>query len=171
VRLGWSALPSPSVEERRTKKEGGADIRTARAGVIRDYANSGVGGDEQTDRLFQLAYAKYQVRRFVLSFSFFRSFVATIVVTIARCELNRIVRTNHHHRQEALELYGRKRPDYLLIENWAYAIREHANFNVRINNHPVRPGHDRHSLSISRFISFYIYFYNHLLYSFLIIFY
>lgn len=67
------------------------------AGVIRDYANSGVGGDEQTDRLFQLAYAKYQ---------------------------------------EALELYGRKRPDYLLIENWAYAIREHANFNVRINNHP-----------------------------------
>jgi hypothetical protein len=37
--------------------------------VIRDYANSGVGGDEQTDQLFQLAYAKYQVRRFVRSFS------------------------------------------------------------------------------------------------------
>ena len=100
MRLGWSA-PSPfspkkKNEERTKNEEEGADIRCpARAGVIRDYANSGVGGDEQTDRLFQLAYAKYQVRRFVLSFPFFRSFVATIVVTIARWS-NRA--TNHQHQ-------------------------------------------------------------------------
>lgn len=35
-------------------------------------------------------------------------------------------------------LYRRKQPDYFLIENWAYAIREHANFHVRTNNLAVR---------------------------------
>jgi len=70
-------------------------IHKLHAGVLRDYANSRICDEEKTDKLFQLAFEKYQ---------------------------------------QEVDMFGEGSSDYLVLEYWAFAIREHANFYSRTNN-------------------------------------